>query len=95
MPCVCAAGRDRVAARGDTPAGTTSAIIADEAASGMVNSRTTAGRLIAAPGKQVGDRVEFGGLLGSAPVQPVHPFSARDFVARGGRIPAPMQSLKN
>ena len=62
-----------------------------------LNSKSTAifNRLIPAPGRQVGDLVEFGGLLGSAPVQPVHPFSARDFVARGGRIPAPMQSLKN
>ena len=69
--------------------------IADEAAIGMINQKTTAVRLIPAPGLEVGDTVEFGGLLGSAPVQPVHPFSAKAFVDRGGRIPAPMQSLKN
>ena len=95
MTCVCSVGLDMIAVPGDTTAETISAIIADEAAIGMVNSKTTAVRLIPAPGRQVGDLVEFGGLLGSAPVQPVHPFSARDFVARGGRIPAPMQSLKN
>ena len=76
-------------------AATLSAIIADEAAIGMVNSKTTAVRLIPAPGKVVGDTVEFGGLLGSAPVMPVHAESSDAFVARGGRIPAPMQSLKN
>ena len=80
---------------GDTTAETLSAIIADEAAIGMVNSKTTAVRLIPAPGKVVGDTVEFGGLLGSAPVMPVHAESSDAFVARGGRIPAPMQSLKN
>ena len=95
MTAVCSVGLDMINVPGDTPAEVISAIIADEAAIGMVNSKTTAVRLIPAPGKQVGDTVEFGGLLGSAPVQPVHPFSARDFVARGGRIPAPMQSLKN
>ena len=95
MTCVCSVGLDMIAVPGDTTAETISAIIADEAAIGMVNSKTTAVRLIPAPGKQVGDVVEFGGLLGSAPVQPVHPFSAKAFVARGGRIPAPMQSLKN
>ena len=95
MTCVCSVGLDMIAVPGDTPAETISAIIADEAAIGMVNSKTTAVRIIPAPDCTVGDTVEFGGLLGSAPVQPVHPFSARDFVARGGRIPAPMQSLKN
>ena len=95
MTCVCSVGLDMIAVPGDTSAETLSAIIADEAAIGMVNSKTTAVRLIPAPGRQVGDLVEFGGLLGSAPVQPVPPFSARDVVARGGRIPAPMQSLKN
>ena len=95
MTCVCSVGLDMIAVPGDTTAATLSAIIADEAAIGMVNSKTTAVRLIPAPGKQVGDTVEFGGLLGSAPVQPVHPFSAKAFVDRGGRIPAPMQSLKN
>ena len=95
MTCVCSVGLDMIAVPGDTPAETLSAIIADEAAVGVVNQKTTAVRLIPAPGKTVGDRVEFGGLLGSAPVMPVHPESARAFIARGGRIPAPMQSLKN
>ena len=95
MTCVCSVGLDMIAVPGDTSAETISAIIADEAAIGVVNSKTTAVRLIPVPGKQVGDRVEFGGLLGSAPVMPVHPESAAQFIARGGRIPAPMQSLKN
>ena len=95
MTCVCSVGLDMIAVPGDTSAATLSAIIADEAAIGMVNSKTTAVRIIPAPGKVVGDTVEFGGLLGSAPVMPVHPFSSEAFVARGGRIPAPMQSLKN
>ena len=95
MTCVCSVGLDMIAVPGDTSAETISAIIADEAAIGMVNSKTTAVRIIPAPGCKVGDTVEFGGLLGSAPVQPVHPFSSAAFVARGGRIPAPMQSLKN
>ena len=95
MTCVCSVGLDMIAVPGDTTAETLSAIIADEAAIGMVNSKTTAVRLIPAPGKTVGDTVEFGGLLGSAPVMPVHPFGSAPFVSRGGRIPAPMQSLKN
>jgi len=95
MTCVCSVGLDMIAIPGDTTAETISAIIADEAAIGMVNSKTTAARLIPAPGKKVGDTVEFGGLLGSAPVMPVHPESSAVFVNRGGRIPAPMQSLKN
>ena len=95
MTCVCSVGLDMIAVPGDTSAETISAIIADEAAIGMVNSKTTAVRIIPAPGCQVGDTVEFGGLLGSAPVQPVHNYSSADFIARGGRIPAPMQSLKN
>ena len=95
MTCVCSVGLDMIAVPGDTSAETISAIIADEAAIGMVNSKTTAVRLIPAPNCKVGDTVEFGGLLGSAPVQQVHPFSSAEFVARGGRIPAPMQSLKN
>ena len=95
MTCVCSVGLDMIAVPGDTSAETISAIIADEAAICMVNSKTTAVRLIPAPGCKVGDTVEFGGLLGSAPVQRVHPFSSAEFVARGGRIPAPMQSLKN
>ena len=95
MTCVCSVGLDMIAVPGDTTASTISGIIADEAAIGMVNSKTTAVRLIPAPGKKVGDTVEFGGLLGSAPVIPVNPFSSAAFIQRGGRIPAPMQSLKN
>ena len=95
MTCVCSVGLDMIAVPGDTSADTISAIIADEAAIGMVNSKTTAVRIIPAPGKTVGDRVEMGGLLGSAPVMPVHGESVAEFVARGGRIPAPLQSLKN
>ena len=95
MTCVCSVGLDMIAVPGDTTAETISAIIADEAAIGMVNSKTTAVRLIPAPGKTVGDHVEFGGLLGSAPVIPLHRESAADFVARGGRIPAPIRSLTN
>ena len=95
MTCVCSVGLDMIAVPGDTSAATISAIIADEAAIGMVNSKTTAVRIIPAPNKVVGDRVEMGGLLGSAPVMPVHPESSEDFIARGGRIPAPLQSLKN
>ncbi len=95
MTCVCSVGLDMIAVPGDTPAETIAAIIADEAAIGVVNGKTTAVRIIPAPGKTVGDRVEFGGLLGSAPVMPVHPFSSREFIARGGRIPAPLSSLKN
>lgn len=95
MTCVCSVGLDMIAVPGDTTAETISAVIADEAAIGMVNFKTTAVRLIPAPGKVVGDLVEFGGLLGSAPVIPVHPFSSANFIHRGGRIPAPMQSLKN
>ncbi len=95
MTCVCSVGLDIVAVPGDTSAATISAIIADEAAIGMINTKTTAVRIIPAPGKVVGDRVEMGGLLGSAPVMPVHSQSAEAFIARGGRIPAPIQSLKN
>jgi len=95
MTCVCSVGLDMIAVPGNTSAATISAIIADEAAIGMVNSKTTAVRIIPAPGMQVGDRVEMGGLLGSAPVMPVHENSAEAFIARGGRIPAPLQSLKN
>ena len=95
MICVCSVGLDMIAVPGDTSTETISAIIADEAAVGMVNSKTTAVRLIPAPGKTVGDEVSFGGLLGAAPIMPVHAESAADFIARGGRIPAPMQSLKN
>jgi hypothetical protein len=95
MTCVCSVGLDMIAVPGDTSAETISAIIADEAAIGMVNNKTTAVRLIPAEGCQVGDSVSFGGLLGSAPVMPVHPESAEAFIARGGHIPAPLHSLKN
>ncbi|MBR3107024.1 MAG: PFL family protein [Clostridia bacterium] len=95
MTCVCSVGLDMIAIPGDTSAATISAIIADEAAIGMVNNKTTAVRIIPAPGKKVGDYVEFGGLLGRAPVIPVHPFSSDAFIARGGRIPAPLHSLRN
>ena len=95
MTCVCSVGLDMIAVPGDTPASTLSAIIADEAAIGVVNTKTTDVRIIPAVGKKVGDMLEFGGLLGSAPIMPVHEFSSEAFVARGGRIPAPMHSLKN
>ena len=95
MTCVCSVGLDMIAVPGDTSAQTLSAIIADEAAIGMVNTKTTAVRLIPAPGLKVGDTVDFGGLLGSAPIMSVHGESAAAFIARGGRIPAPMHSLKN
>ncbi len=95
MTCVCSVGLDMIAVPGDTSAATISAIIADEAAIGMVNTKTTAVRVIPAPGYKVGDVVEFGGLLGSGPVMPVKQYSSEEFVARGGRIPAPLQSLKN
>ena len=84
-----------IAVPGDTTAETISAIIADEAAIGVANQKTTAVRVIPAPGSKVGDRVDFGGLLGTAPVMEVHPFSSKAFIDRGGRIPAPINSLKN
>ena len=95
MTCVCSVGLDMIAIPGDTSAETISAIIADEAAIGMVNHKTTAVRLIPAPNKTVGDTVEFGGLLGSAPIMPVNRFSSTDFINRGGLIPAPLHSLRN
>ncbi len=95
MTCVCSVGLDMIAVPGDTPAATLSAILADEAAIGVVNQKTTAVRLVPVPGKTVGDWVEFGGLLGRAPIIPVHAESAETFIARGGRIPAPINSLKN
>ena len=95
MTCVCSVGLDMIAVPGDTGADVISAIIADEAAIGMVNNKTTAVRLIPAKGKTVGDRIDFGGLLGSAPVMPLRSGSPAEFVARGGRIPAPLHSLKN
>ena len=95
MTCVCSVGLDMIAVPGDTSAETISAIIADESAIGMINSKTTAVRVIPAPGKKVGDTIELGGLLGTAPIMPVHPESSADFIHRGGRIPAPIHSLKN
>ena len=95
MTCVCSVGLDMIAVPGDTTAATISAIIADEAAIGMINNKTTAVRIIPVPGKTVGDYAEFGGLLGRAPVIPVRPFSSENFIARGGHIPAPLHSLKN
>lgn len=95
MTCVCSVGLDMIAIPGDTDAETISAIIADEAAIGMVNTKTTAVRIIPAPGKKVGDTVEFGGLLGSGPVMAVKKEKSTEFIKRGGRIPAPLQSLKN
>ena len=95
MTCVCSVGLDMIALPGDTSAATIAAIIADEAAIGVINSKTTAVRIIPAPGTVAGDRVEFGGLLGSAPVIPAHPFASDAFIARGGRIPAPLGSLRN
>ena len=95
MTCVCSVGLDMIAVPGDTSAETLSAILADEAAIGMINNKTTAVRLIPAPGKTVGDTVEIGGLFGEAPVMPVHAASSAEFIARGGRIPAPLHSLRN
>lgn len=95
MTCVCSVGLDMIAVPGYTTAETLSAIIADEVAIGMVNNKTTAVRLIPAPGRDVGDIVEFGGLLGSAPVMPIHQESSAGFIHRGGRIPAPLHSLRN
>ncbi|MBS5737300.1 MAG: PFL family protein [Clostridiales bacterium] len=95
MTAVCSVGLDMIAIPGDTSESTVSAIIADEMAIGMVNSKTTAVRLIPAYGKTVGDGVEFGGLLGAAPVMRVSDYSSEKFIARKGRIPAPIQSLKN
>lgn len=95
MTCVCSVGLDMIAIPGDVTAETISAIIADEAAIGMINNKTTAVRLIPVPGKTVGEQVEFGGLLGYAPIIAVSKFKADAFIARGGRIPAPVRSLTN
>ncbi len=95
MTCVCSVGLDMIAIPGDTKATTISGIIADEMAIGMVNQKTTAVRLIPVIGKTVGDRAEFGGLLGYAPIMPVNRFSCDAFIERGGRIPAPIHSFKN
>ncbi len=95
MTAVCSVGLDMIVVPGNTSAETISGIIADEAAIGMVNSKTTAVRVIPAPGKGVGEELNFGGLLGSGPVMPLSQYSCNKFVSRGGRIPAPLQSLKN
>ena len=95
MTCVCSVGLDMIAIPGDTPPTTIAGIIADESAIGMVNQKTTAVRIIPVIGKSVGDTVEFGGLLGYAPVMPVSKYSCEKFVTRGGRIPAPIHSFKN
>ncbi|NLM13564.1 MAG: PFL family protein [Epulopiscium sp.] len=95
MTCVCSVGLDMIAIPGDTSEETISGIIADEMAIGMINGKTTAVRIIPVIGKRVGDIVEFGGLLGYAPIMPVNNFSCRDFIHRGGRIPAPIHSFKN
>ena len=95
MTSVCSVGLDMVVIPGDTSAETIAAIIADEAAIGMINCKTTAVRVIPAPGKKAGEWVEFGGLLGRGPVMEVNRFSPARFVLRGGRIPAPIQALTN
>ena len=95
MTAVCSVGLDMIVIPGDTTAEVISAIIADEAAIGMVNSKTTAVRVIPAIGRNVGEELEFGGLLGSGPVMKVSTVSPAKFIHRGGRIPAPLQSLKN
>ena len=95
MTCVCSVGLDMIAIPGDTPDTTIAGMIADEAAIGMINQKTTAVRVIPVIGKTVGDTVEFGGLLGYAPVMPVNSYSCEKFVSRGGRIPAPIHSFKN
>lgn len=95
MTAVCSVGLDMIAIPGDTPASTIAAMIADEAAIGMINNKTTAVRVIPAVGAKVSDNVEFGGLLGNSPVMPVNTASSADFIARGGHIPAPIHSFKN
>ena len=95
MTCVCSVGLDMIAIPGDTPASTIAGILADEMAIGMVNQKTTAVRLIPVIGRGVGEMVEFGGLLGYAPVMPVNPYSCEAFIGRRGRIPAPIHSFKN
>ena len=95
MTAVCSVGLDMIVVPGDTPSDTIAAIIADEAAIGMVNSKTTAVRLIPAIGKKMGEELDFGGLLGYGPIMKINPNSSSKFISRGGQIPAPMQSLKN
>ena len=95
MTCVCSVGLDMIAIPGKTPASSIAGIIADEAALGMVNQKTTAVRLIPVVGKDVGDSIDFGGLWGSAPIQQINTFDCSAFVNRGGRIPAPIHSFRN
>ena len=95
MTCVCSVGLDMIVVPGDISPAVLSGIIADEAAIGMVNTKTTAVRLIPAIGKKEGEELEFGGLLGNGPVMRVNPYSPERFINRGGRIPAPLHSLKN
>jgi uncharacterized protein (UPF0210 family) len=95
MTAVCSVGLDMIAVPGDTSASTLSGIIADEIAIGVINNKTTAVRLIPVIGKGVGESVEFGGLLGHAPIMPLNKYSSEEFIARGGRIPAPIHSLRN
>ena len=95
MTCVCSVGLDMIAIPGDVPASAIAGIIADEAAIGMVNNKTTAVRIIPVIGKGVGEQVEFGGLLGYAPIMPINRYGCSEFIARGGRIPAPIHSFKN
>lgn len=95
MTSVCSVGLDMIAIPGKTPASTIAGIIADEMAIGMINKKTTAVRIIPAYGKDVGDRISYGGLLGEAPIMPVNELSSATFVQRGGRIPAPIHSLNN
>ena len=95
MTCVCSVGIDMVAVPGDTPAETLSALIADEMAIGMINKKTTAVRIIPVAGKKAGERVEFGGLLGTAPVMAISALDSSRFIRRGGQIPSPIGSLTN
>lgn len=95
MTCVCSVGLDMIAIPGDVSATTISGIIADEMAIGMINQKTTAVRIIPVIGKKIGEVVEFGGLLGYAPIMPVNKFECSEFINRGGRIPAPIHSFKN
>ena len=95
MTAICSVGLDMIAIPGDTSAETIAAMIADEAAIGVINHKTTAVRIIPAKDKKIGDRIEFGGLLGTAPVMKTNPAQSTDFILRGGRIPAPIHSFKN
>ena len=95
MTCVCSVGIDMVAVPGDTPVETLSALIADEMAIGMINRKTTAVRIIPVAGKRAGERVEFGGLFGTAPVMAINPLDSSRFIRRGGQLPSPISSLTN